>query len=143
MSAIKNVISVSIFICLFIFLFCQIILYLQEWPIKSITFCLSDILTSIFYKHFYAIDNKMKQRKSNIEYVSHRNYLYQSKYSLNMCVMLCGLIKSYYELWSFYLKLSNMSVRGWREKFRRFAVLIAVKPLTMIYGLQWAITGRI
>ena len=27
--------------------------------------------------------------------------------------------------------------RHWREKVRRMATLLAVKPLMMIYGLQW------
>ena len=30
-----------------------------------------------------------------------------------------------------------------RQNLRRFAVLFAVKPLTIIYGLQWAITGPV
>ena len=36
-----------------------------------------------------------------------------------------------------------MSTSEWRQKLRRFAVLFAVKPLIIIYGLQWAITGPV
>ena len=36
-----------------------------------------------------------------------------------------------------------MSRSEWRQKLRHFAVLFAVKPLLMIYGLQYAITSPV